>query len=81
MAALPEFQDLPWEKALENFGQRIAYYEQIYEPLSDEPNRILVDSFDSCKHRGQPDHHQGDHIGRSGHHELIYVDQPGDHAD
>ena len=47
-AALPEFQDLPREKALENFGQRIAYYEQIYEPLSDEPNRILVDSFDSC---------------------------------
>lgn len=47
-AALPEFQGMSLEKALESFGQRISHYEAIYEPLDDEPNRILVDSFDSC---------------------------------
>ena len=47
-ADLAEFRAMSREKALESFVQRIAHYEQIYEPLSDEPNRILVDSFDSC---------------------------------
>ncbi|MCL2459005.1 MAG: 6-phosphofructo-2-kinase/fructose-2,6-bisphosphatase [Desulfobulbus sp.] len=47
-ARLKEFRHLPPEKALESFVKRIAYYESIYEPLDNEPNRILVDSFDSC---------------------------------
>ncbi len=47
-ADLPEFRDMPRDKALESFMQRITHYEAIYEPLDDEPNRILVDSFDSC---------------------------------
>jgi broad specificity phosphatase PhoE/predicted kinase len=47
-ASLKEFQGLEPEEALRSFVRRIAYYESIYEPLSDEPNRILVDSFDTC---------------------------------
>ncbi|WP_310600891.1 6-phosphofructo-2-kinase/fructose-2,6-bisphosphatase [Desulfobulbus sp.] len=47
-ARLKEFRHLPPEKALESFVKRIAYYESISEPLDTEPNRILVDSFDSC---------------------------------
>ena len=47
-AGLKEFRHLTPEKALESFLKRIAYYESIYEPLDTEPNRILVDSFDSC---------------------------------
>ena len=47
-ANLPEFKDMPREKALESFGRRIANYERVYEPLDDEPNRVLVDSFDAC---------------------------------
>jgi len=47
-AGLKEFRHLSPEKALESFLKRIAYYESIYEPLDTEPNRILVDSFDSC---------------------------------
>jgi Fructose-2,6-bisphosphatase len=43
-----EFRHLSPEKALECFVKRIGYYESIYEPLDSEPNRILVDSFDSC---------------------------------
>ncbi|ADW18135.1 6-phosphofructo-2-kinase [Desulfobulbus propionicus DSM 2032] len=45
---LKEFCHLSREKALESFVKRIAYYESIYEPLDTEPNRILLDSFDSC---------------------------------
>ena len=47
-ARLKEFQHLSLEQALESFVRRIAYYESISEPLDSEPNRILVDSFDSC---------------------------------
>ncbi len=47
-ANLKEFQHLPQEEALQSFAQRIKFYESIYEPLDIEPNRILVDSFDSC---------------------------------
>ena len=47
-AELPEFSGMGRDKALESFTRRIAHYESIYEPLGDEPNRILVDSFDSC---------------------------------
>ena len=47
-AGLKEFRHLSREKALENFLNRIAFYESIYEPLDREANRILVDSFDNC---------------------------------
>jgi broad specificity phosphatase PhoE/predicted kinase len=47
-AAQKEFSHLSPEEALRSFARRIAYYESIYEPLAAEPNRILVDSFDSC---------------------------------
>ena len=47
-AELKEFRHLTREKALESFLKRIAFYESIYEPVDEEPNRILVDSFDSC---------------------------------
>ncbi|MGI6657648.1 MAG: bifunctional nucleoside/nucleotide kinase/histidine phosphatase family protein [Desulfobulbus sp.] len=46
-AGLREFRHLTREQALESFMKRISYYESIYEPLDTEPNRILVDSFDS----------------------------------
>ncbi|WP_028583281.1 bifunctional nucleoside/nucleotide kinase/histidine phosphatase family protein [Desulfogranum mediterraneum] len=45
---LNEFSHLSKEEALASFLRRIAYYESIYEPLDVEPNRILVDSFESC---------------------------------
>lgn len=45
---LREFRHLSRDKAMESFIQRISYYESIYEPLDSEPNRILLDSFDSC---------------------------------
>jgi broad specificity phosphatase PhoE/adenylylsulfate kinase-like enzyme len=47
-ATLKEFRGLAPEEALKSFKQRIAYYERLYEPLSDEPNQILLDSFDTC---------------------------------
>jgi broad specificity phosphatase PhoE/adenylylsulfate kinase-like enzyme len=47
-ASLKEFSHLSPEEALRSFGRRITYYESIYEPLAEEPNRILVDSFDNC---------------------------------
>ncbi len=45
---LKELSHYTKEEALASFVQRIQYYESIYEPLSLEPNRILVDSFESC---------------------------------
>ncbi|PIE56624.1 MAG: 6-phosphofructokinase [Desulfobulbus propionicus] len=45
---LKEFARFSQAEALENFRQRIYFYESIYEPLDVEPNRLLVDSFDSC---------------------------------
>lgn len=47
-ASLKEFQHLTPAQAQESFLKRISYYESIYEPLDEEANRILVDSFDSC---------------------------------
>jgi broad specificity phosphatase PhoE/predicted kinase len=45
---LKEFSNMSQAEALESFRQRIRFYESIYEPLDKEPNRLLVDSFDSC---------------------------------
>ncbi len=45
---LKEFSNRSKEDALDSFVKRIKYYESIYEPLDIEPNRILVDSFESC---------------------------------
>ncbi len=45
---LKEFSQYTKEEALASFLKRIHYYESIYEPLTLEPNRILVDSFESC---------------------------------
>jgi len=45
---LKEFRHLSAEEALDSFFKRISYYESIYEPLHEEKNRILVDSFEGC---------------------------------
>lgn len=47
-ASLKEFNHLSREEAVECFSKRIAYYESIYEPLQEERNRLLVDSFETC---------------------------------
>ena len=48
-ATLKEFSHLSRGEALDSFLKRIANYEQVYEPLSDqERNRIMVDSFEVC---------------------------------
>ncbi len=47
-ASLKEFSHLSQQEALDSFKQRISYYESIYEPLHQERNRLLVDSFQSC---------------------------------
>ncbi len=46
-AFLKEFSHLTPGQALESFMKRISYYESIYEPLYDERNRVLVDSFEN----------------------------------
>ena len=47
-SSLKEFAHLSPEEAIDSFCKRISYYESIYEPLHEERNRILVDSFESC---------------------------------
>jgi broad specificity phosphatase PhoE/predicted kinase len=47
-AFLKEFRHLSAQEALDGFTKRIEFYERAYEPLEQEKNRILVDSFDSC---------------------------------
>jgi broad specificity phosphatase PhoE/shikimate kinase len=47
-ASLKEFAHLSPEEAIDSFAKRISYYEKIYEPLHEERNRILVDSFAGC---------------------------------
>ncbi|MEJ2689568.1 MAG: 6-phosphofructo-2-kinase/fructose-2,6-bisphosphatase [Deltaproteobacteria bacterium] len=47
-AVLKEFRHLSAQEALDGFTKRIELYEKAYEPLEQEKNRILVDSFDSC---------------------------------
>ncbi|MBI5556342.1 MAG: histidine phosphatase family protein [Deltaproteobacteria bacterium] len=46
--SLKEFSHLSPAEAFDSFFKRIAHYESIYEPLHDERNRILVDSFEGC---------------------------------
>lgn len=45
-AFLKEFRHLRQEQALDSFQKRIEFYESVYEPLHDERNFILVDSFE-----------------------------------
>ncbi len=45
-AALEEFQNLSAQEALESFRSRISHYESIYQPLAEEKNRLVVDSFE-----------------------------------
>jgi len=47
-AFLKEFRHLPAHEALDGFTRRIEFYEKAYEPLDQEKNRILVDSFEAC---------------------------------
>ncbi len=47
-STLKEFAHLSPEEAIDSFSKRISYYESIYEPLHEERNRILVDSFAGC---------------------------------
>ncbi len=46
-AFLKEFSHLSREQALESFLKRIVFYENVYEPLHEERNFILVDSFEA----------------------------------
>ncbi len=46
-ATLPEFRRFSFDQALKSFQQRIAYYQKIYDPFSDERNHILVDSLNN----------------------------------
>jgi broad specificity phosphatase PhoE len=45
-ALLKEFRHLSRERALDSFLKRIDFYERVYEPLQEERNFILVDSFE-----------------------------------
>jgi broad specificity phosphatase PhoE len=45
-AFLKEFSHLSQEQALDSFLKRIDFYESVYEPLHEERNYILVDSFE-----------------------------------
>lgn len=47
-AFLKEFCHLSAEVALDMFTRRIGFYESAYEPLNEERNRVLVDSFEAC---------------------------------
>ena len=44
--SLKEFGHLSAEEALDSFLKRISHYEGIYEPLQEERNRIVIDSFE-----------------------------------
>jgi broad specificity phosphatase PhoE/predicted kinase len=45
-ALLKEFRRLSREQALDSFLKRIDFYESVYEPLNEERNFMLVDSFE-----------------------------------
>ncbi|MGB5884634.1 MAG: 6-phosphofructo-2-kinase domain-containing protein, partial [Desulfobulbales bacterium] len=45
---LKEFCHLSVQEAVDGLTRRIGYYEKAYEPLDEERNRILVDSFEAC---------------------------------
>lgn len=42
-----EFRVMPSKKAFESFEKRIEYYKQIYTPVSDEPNYVILDSLNN----------------------------------
>jgi len=44
--SLKEFGHLSTEEALDSFLKRISHYEGVYEPLAEERNQIVVDSFE-----------------------------------
>lgn len=44
--SLKEFGHLASEEALDSFLKRIAHYEMVYQPLQEERNRIVVESFE-----------------------------------
>lgn len=44
--SLKEFGHLSPEEALDSFLKRIGHYERIYEPLAEERNRVVVESFE-----------------------------------
>ncbi len=44
--SLQEFGHLCPEEALDSFFKRISHYERVSEPLAEEPNRIVVESFE-----------------------------------
>ncbi|MFZ5759876.1 MAG: bifunctional nucleoside/nucleotide kinase/histidine phosphatase family protein [Thermodesulfobacteriota bacterium] len=45
-ASLKEFSHLTPAEAFDSFFRRVSHYESIYEPLHEERNRVLVDSFE-----------------------------------
>lgn len=45
-ASMEEFAHLSLDVALESFRKRIEHYEAAYEPLCNERNQLIVDSFD-----------------------------------
>ena len=45
---LEEFCHLSAQEAVDRFNMRIGHYVKAYEPLDEERNRILVDSFEAC---------------------------------
>lgn len=44
-AGLHEFSQLSCEEAIESFRLRISHYASVYEPLREEKNQLVVDSF------------------------------------
>ncbi len=46
-AILEEFRHLSAEGAIASFRERIFHYESMYEPLQDERNQVLVNSFEA----------------------------------
>ncbi len=46
-ATLPEFRRFSFDQAVKSFHQRIAYYQEIYDPFSDERNHVLLDSLNN----------------------------------
>lgn len=43
-----EFRVMPPEEAFKSFEKRIEYYKQIYTPISEERNYIILDSLNNC---------------------------------
>lgn len=45
-ASLEEFRHLSHEESIKEFQRRIENYEKVYEPLCEEPNQLVLDSFE-----------------------------------